>query len=85
MMVINRGTVVVVRDGKRVRVVPSGAPFDFTPEEVASAEAAGIVMAPVPAATKPRVIVSEPKEAPATVKPKKGKAKVEIDAEDDIL
>jgi hypothetical protein len=64
---INGNSVVVVRDGKRVRVLPSGHPFDFTDSEVASVLAAGGRMTQVAPPTAAKVVVSD---APA----KKGEA-----------
>ena len=56
---INRATVTVIREGRRMKVKPSGQPYDFTDAEVASAEAAGISMTPYVKPTGPKVVAEK--------------------------
>lgn len=75
----NKATILVVRDGRRLRVEPGPQPFDFTEDEIATAIAAGVRMekfTPV----SPQTIVTP--EAPAS-KPAKAKAKAKAAADDD--
>ena len=81
---INHGTIIAMRNGERVRVEPSGAPFEFTAAEVAEIAAAGIRMdsyAPMGVAK----VVSAEAATPAPVAKGKGKAKKAepIDEDDD--
>ncbi len=74
---INHATVTVDRDGRRLKIKPSGAPFEFTEAEAAQAIAAGAVMESQGAPKVAKVIgapAPEPKTEPAS-KPAKGKAK----------
>jgi hypothetical protein len=83
-MFINSINVVVVRDGVRRVIAPTGNPFAFTPDEVEAARAAGRPMVPYRAPTP--VAAVEVEAAPAEVKPargRRGKAPVADDGDDD--
>jgi hypothetical protein len=82
---INSCAVTVIRDGRRFKVQPSGVPFDFTEEEVASVIAAGGSMVDAPdKAAKAKVIESKPIEQAGDQKPEtKPKPKRKQAAEDD--
>lgn len=85
---INRQTVTIVRDGRRLKVKPTGAPFDFTADEVAEVRAAGGIMESQGAPAVAQVVAAPaPKTEATSGKPKgKGKAKeAETDDEDGDL
>jgi hypothetical protein len=84
---INKTGVTVVRDGRRLKVAPSGNAFEFTAEEVAAVQAAGGQMMPFEAAKGPQVIVAgaaPASKAEATSAKAKRKSKTsDDDGEDD--
>lgn len=89
-LMINGNSVVVVRDGKRVRVLPSGQPFDFTDAEVASVVAAGGSMTPVAPPAAAKVVVSDvPTKKDEDAAPEASKAtrkrRATASDEDDVL
>lgn len=79
---INHDTVTVIRDGARVKVKPTGAPFEFTSDEVEQIRAAGGRMDVPSAPQAATVVVSPAKTDAATAKASKAKAKAKA-AEDD--
>ncbi len=63
---VNGSTITVIREGRRMKVKPTGQAYDFTEAEVTSAEQAGVVMTPF---VKPRGPVATAEPARAEAKP----------------
>lgn len=78
-LLINHNTVTVVREGKRVKVKPTGAAYEFTDAEVTSVEdAGGRFTKPAGPATPTVVVEAAPKAVegrPMTAAEKKAAAK----------
>lgn len=68
-LLINHNTVTVVREGKRVKVKPSGAPYEFTESEVTSVEAAGGRFTKPAGPSAPTVVVEAAAKAAEDEKP----------------